>query len=287
MDETPTQPPDDTPNKSLTAQEAADKISAQLDDSFVPDRILARDAKEAAQAAPPAEPTPPIVETPPAETPEPANETPAPVAPAAPPVEETPEEEEPMEYIPPAQPVSPIDPKAFVDENGYVDTTKLSEAINGALSAAQQTASATAQRELAAQRVEERQWNSAIEKYPELKTDRTLRDFVQNARIGRTTEMYRQAGNNPQALAAIKIPTPTQMASELFKRMGQAKNEGVQSATETTTVAESNTPLPSGNAAPTTSKREELFKNIRSTDRLTAEKNQRELLKDLLFNDNR
>lgn len=286
MDETPANPTqDDTPKTPINSLDAARAVTEALGNTIVPDRIQAREPV-APEATPPAEPTAPIVETPPAETPEPANETPVPTTPTTPAASVV-EEEEPEEYIPPAQPVSPIDPKAFVDENGYVDTTKLSEAINGALSAAQQTASATAQRELAAQRIEERQWNSAIEKYPELKTDRTLRDFVQNARIGRTTEMYRQAGNNPQALQAIKIPTPTQMASELFKRMGQAKNEGVQSATETTTVAESNTTLPSGNAAPTTSKREELFKTIRSNDRLTAENAQKELLKDLLFNDNR
>lgn len=286
MDETPTIAPpsdptqNDTPTKPLTSEEATQAIRDTLGDSVVPDRIKARDEQTVETA-------PPIVETPAAvTTPEPVNETPAPVVPeTAPAVEET--VEEPEEYIPPAQPVSPIDPKAFVDENGYVDTNKLTDAINSALTAAQYSASNAAQREVAAQRAEERQWNSAIEKYPTLKTDRTLRDFVQNARIGRTTEMYRNAGNNPQALAAIRIPTPTQMASELFKRMGQAKTEGVQSATETTTVAQSTQVLPSGNAAPTTSKREDLFKDIRSNNRLVAEKAQTDLLKDLLFNDNR
>jgi len=278
VDETPTQTQDDTTNTvSTDSLEAAKAVTEALGNSIVPDRIQAREPQ-------PVESATPIVETPPTEaTPEVVNETPVPpVAETAPVVEAV--EEEPDEYIPPVQPVSPIDPKAFVDENGYVDTNKLTEAINSALSAAQYSASTTAQRELAAQRAEERQWNSAIEKYPTLKTDRTLRDFVQNARIGRTTEMYRQAGNNQEALRAIRIPSPSQIASELFKRMGQAKNEGVQSATETTTVAQSTQVLPSGNAAPTTSKREELFKGIRSNDRLEAEKNQRELLKDLLFN---
>ena len=282
MDENPNSPiPNDGINAQPRAATLADAVNTIVDPAPA-EPVVPAPSDETIPAVP-AEPEE-VVE--PETTPAPANETPAPTLEVAP-AEAPPVEEEPEEYMPPAQQVSPIDPKAFADENGYVDVNKLTEAINQAITGVQQTASATAQREMAAQRAEERLWNATFDKYPDLKTDRSLRDFVQQARVGKATEAYRIAGNDPARMAQIKIPTPLQMASELFKRIGQAKTEGVQSATETTTVAESNAVLPSGNAAPTTSKREELFKNIRSNDRLTAEASQKELLKDLLFNDNR
>jgi len=287
VDEIPLSPPSDpTLNDSINAPvptdslEAAKAVTDALGDSVIPDRIKAREQQavvEAPPAAPAVEPEPE-----PAAAPVPVSET-AELAPT--PVEETVEEEEPQEYIPPAQTAPIIDPKAFADEQGYVDVNKLTNAINTAIQGVQQTASVTAQRELAAQKSEERLWNSAIDKYPELKTDRTLRDFVQQARIGKTTEAYRTAGNDPQRLQAVRIPTPTQIASELFKRIGQAKSEGVKAATETTEIAQTNVLPTSGTAAPTTTKREELFQKIRDPrDRLGAEKAQTELLKDLLFN---
>lgn len=291
MDETPTvaQPSDPTLNDSPNAPiptnsaDAAQAITEALGDTIVPDRIKARDPVVETP-----EPTPAPVEViQPAETTEvsePVSETVAPTTTEVP-AEDTVTEEEPQEYIPPAQQVPQIDPAAFADENGYVDVNKLTAAINSAINNVQQTASVTAQREMAAQKNEERLWNSAIDKYPDLKTDRTLRDLVQQARIGRTTEAFRGAGNDPQRLAQVKIPTPTQIASDLFKRIGQAKSEGVKSATETTTVAQTNVTPASGSAAPTTSKREELFSKIRDPrDRIGAENAQRELLKDLLFN---
>lgn len=283
MDETPpvadaTQTTN-APAAPLSESEATQAIRDSLGDSVVPDRILARD--EAATVTPEAS----IEETPVVETPEPVNETVTPTQVQAP-AEDVPAEEESPEYIPPVQQMSPIDPKAFVDENGYVDVKQLTDAINSTIANVQQTATTAAQRELAANRAEERQWNSAFDKYPELKSDRTLRDFVQQARIGKATEAYRTAGNDQARLAAVKIPTPTQIASELFKRIGQAKTEGVQAATETTTVAQSNVPLTSGQPAPTTSKNEDLFQKARDPrDKVGAETAQRELLKNLLFQD--
>jgi hypothetical protein len=287
---TVTPPSDPTLNDSTNAiptnsADAAQAITEALGDTIVPDRIRARDPVEEAPVVPaPATADTEVVQ--PAETTvsEPVSETVAPTTIEVP-AEDPVVEEEPQEYIPPAQQVPQIDPAAFADENGYVDVNKLTAAINNAINNVQQTASVTAQRELAAQKNEERLWNSAIDKYPELKTDRTLRDFVQQARIGKTTEAFRGAGNDPQRLAQVKIPTPTQIASDLFKRIGQAKSEGVKSATETTTVAQTNVTPVSGSAAPTTSKREELFGKIRDPrDRIGAENAQRELLKDLLFN---
>jgi hypothetical protein len=288
VDETtnPAPPSDPTLNDTQNAvptdsAEAARVVTDALGDSIVPDRIRARDPQPEATPEPTTVVENPVVEAP---ATEPVSET-AELAPT--PVEETVEEEEPQEYVPPAQSAPIIDPKAFADENGYVDVSKLTDAINNAIQGVQQTASVTAQRELAANRAEERQWNQATEKFPELKTDRTLRDFVQQARVGRATEAYRNAGNDPARLAAVKIPTPYQMAKELFDRIGKAKSEGVKAATETTEVAQSNVLPTSGTAAPTTSKREQLFSKIRDPrDRIGAEKAQTELLKDLLFSNN-
>ncbi len=279
MDENTTPTPDvqEIPKDSL---EASKLITDALGDSVVPDRIRAREPQAEVAAPPaPAEPEVQPEQAEPALVPEPVSETVTPTEVEAP-AEETTYEEEPQEYIPPVQQAPIIDPKAFADENGYVDVNKLTDAINSAISGVQQTASATAQRELAAQKQEERLWNQAIDKYPQLKTDRTLRDFVQQARIGKTTEAYRTASDPTQ----VRIPTPTQMATELFKRIGQAKSEGVKAATETTEVVTNVLPT-SSPAAPTTSNREQLFNKIRDPrDRIGAEKAQTELLKDLLFN---
>lgn len=292
MDETTTQSPpsdptlNDTQNATVPTNslDASRLVTEALGDSIVPNRIAAREP-QAVVAAPsaPVEPEAPMAE--PAVVPETVNETITPTTEVIP-AEDTPVEEESQEYIPPAQQAPIIDPKAFADENGYVDVNKLTDAINGAIQGVQQTASVTAQRELAANRAEERQWNQAIEKFPELKSDRTLRDFVQNARIGKATEQYRVAGNDPARLAQVKIPTPTQMAQDLFKRIGQAKSEGVKAATETTEIAQSNVLPTSSPAAPTTSKREELFNNIRNPNREIQTQATNDLLKELLFSNN-
>lgn len=280
------QPPKMSPSEASQASRSA---SDALAEGLFPD-IKETTAVETTPAAPavPAEPPveTPVSEEPPVETPPTPTGTPAPVATATPEVVENPQEDE--EIAPPPVPaLSPIDPSAFVDENGYVDVNKLSDAFNQRLSSVQQTASAAAQRELQAQRIEERGWSQATEKYPQLKTDRALRDIVQNARIGRTTEMYRAAGNDATKLAAIKIPTPAQVASQLFDRLAQAKTEGVKTATETTVMAASTHLETASTPVVTSSKKEQLFQKIRDPkDPIGANEAQRELLKELLFTDN-
>lgn len=288
MDPTTTPQTTDAPVPT-NSTDAAKAITEALGNTIVPDRIQARDPAPEAPATAPAVPEPPVetppVETPaeaPVETPPAPTETPVPVATATPEIEENPEEDE--EMSPPVPALLPIDPSAFVDENGYVDAQKLTDAFNQRLSSVQQTASAAAQRELQAQRIEERGWNQATDKFPQLKTDRTLRDIVQNARIGKTTELYRAAGNDPAKLQAIKIPTPAQVASQLFDRLAQAKTEGVRTATETTVMAASTHLETAANPVATSSKKEQLFQKIRDPkDTIGASEAQRELLKELLF----
>lgn len=303
MDEQPQNPTQDDNTDapiSTDSKQAAKDVVEALGNSIVPERIAARDVTP----APGPVTTAPAVEAPATQTTEPTQPQPSEQLETATPTEtpvesvttdtpqepaptEEPEEEEEYAAQTPAPTVQPLDPQSFVDENGYVDVNKLTTAFNQGLSQAQQVASATAQRELNAQRVEERQWNQAIEKYPQLKSDKALRDIVQNARIGQTTELYQRAGTNQEALAAIKIPTPSQIANELFKRLGDAKNQGVKDATENVKIQQTayqETASTPGDSTANT-KRQELFGQIRNPDTITANKAQRDLLKDLVFSD--
>jgi hypothetical protein len=306
VDEQPQNPTQDENNDapiSTNSTQAAKDVVEALGDTIVPDRIAARDV-----TPPPSGPvtTAPAVEAPapvqtseptqpqPSEQPETATlaETPAETVTTDTPVQEpasteTAEEEEEYAAPAPAPIVPQLDVKNFTDENGYFDANAFTTAVNQSLIQTQQVALQTAQTEVNAQRLEEKQWNQAIERYPQLKSDKALRDIVQNARIGQTTEMYQRAGNDPQKLAAIKIPTPNQVASELFKRLGEAKTQGVQDATENVKIQQT-AYQETANARGTEgapSKRQELFTDIRNPDPIAANKAQTALLKDLLFNE--
>lgn len=288
MDETPPAAiQDDTPNGQpqvtpQNAQEAAAAAATALAEAQFPD------IKEKPVTTPEPVVTTPEVSTdtqgqPAAETSEVSTEE----EPAAE-TTETPEEEVEEDYsaqVQPPQPIPQLDASRFVDENGYVDVKAMADAFNQSLSQVQLTASSAAQRELNAQRIEERQWNQATERFPQLKTDRTLRDIVQNARIGKTTELYQRAGNDPQALAAIRIPTPAQIASDLFKRLGDAKSQGVKAATENVSIQQTarlETASTPGDVT-NTNKKAELFSQIRDTDPIKAKNAQIGLLKELMF----
>jgi hypothetical protein len=165
----------------------------------------------------------------------------------------------------------------------------MTEAYNSQLANAVQTATSQALAEVQAQRAEERAWSRAVDKYPELKSDREFRDLVQAARIGQATEAYQRANRitdaaeRQQYLASIKVPDPSTVAAKLFKRIGDARQSAIKDATETVRIAETayvetaETPK----AAP--NKREQLFTQIRSKDRLEADKASKDLLKSLLF----
>jgi len=146
------------------------------------------------------------------------------------------EEEEAYSPPPPIPAVAPIDFSQLpVDENNLIDPNALASQINQRIAQAEQNAAARAQQLYAEQESEKRQWDKAYEKYPDLKNNKEMRDLVHNARLGKVTELL-SSNSDP---SSIKLPTPAQVADNLFKYVGQAKTEGMQQANQNTQVQKS------------------------------------------------
>ena len=100
----------------------------------------------------------------------------------------------------------------------YVDPRAYAQAL-------QQQAREAARQEFAEQRAEEKLWEKAQEAYPELKTNKELRDLVHNSRMGE--------------IVVGKNPSPKQVADRLFKYLNVAKADGVKQAQSNVVVQES------------------------------------------------
>lgn len=156
------------------------------------------------------------------------------------------------------------------DENGLVDLNAYAEAMKQRDVTLMEQARAAARQEFLEQRQEERAWSKAVEKYPQLKGNRELRDLIHQTRMGSIVE-----GKNP---------TPLQIADQLFKHLGTAKTEGYQQAKTTETIQKSASLETASQPASNETRKEQLFKKISdSHDRTGAEAAQRELLKMMVF----
>lgn len=186
-------------------------------------------------------------------------------------------EEDDEIFVPNIPPVPTLDVSSMVNEENLVDPNVLSQQFNQAL---QQTADAAAARvraEMQEQRKEERLWDKAVEQYPELKTNKSLRDMVQNARYGEAVQALNQ-GKEPT------FKTPSQMAKEIFDQIGQARSEGAKQATRNTQVQESAYVESAGTKSDVTQTRvQELRSNIANPNQEVAKQAQIELLKIGLF----
>lgn len=100
----------------------------------------------------------------------------------------------------------------------YVDPQAYAQAL-------QQQAREAARQEFMEQRQEERLWEKAQDAYPELKTNKELRDLVHNSRMGEIVN-----GKNP---------TPKAVADRLFKYLNVAKADGAKQAQSNVAVQES------------------------------------------------
>lgn len=130
--------------------------------------------------------------------------------------------EYPNVQIPQAQ---PIDFNNLpVGEDNLIDPNALAGSINQAIATAEERAALRAQQAYAEQRAEEKGWEKAYEKYPELKTNKELRDLVHRTRLGEVTDML----GRTQDPSSVKLPTPAQIADRFFKYIGNAKQEGLQ-----------------------------------------------------------
>lgn len=170
-----------------------------------------------------------------------------------------------------------------VDENNLIDVNALAGTINQSIAAAEERAAARANRSFQEQRAEEKAWDKAFQKYPDLKSNKELRDLVQNARIGEITSMFNKT-TDAEALKQIKLPSPGQMADRLFKHMGTAKAEGIKQANENTVVQQSAHIETSGRRTDDSAdSRTRAFQNINNPNKEVAKQARQELLKNMLW----
>jgi hypothetical protein len=196
--------------------------------------------------------------------------------------EASPEAEEDDEYR--YQRVSPVPPldmsQIATTEDGMIDPNALAGSINQRIAMAEANATARAQQIYAEQRAEEKQWDKAYDKYPELKDNKELRDLVYRTRIGEATDLLSRTDDPSK----VRLPSPSQVADKLFKYIGQAKTEGMKQATQNTVVqqsayVESSTKRSDDNADAIT----QLRQNINNPNKQLATQARSELLKKFVF----
>jgi len=162
------------------------------------------------------------------------------------------------------------------DENGNIDPNALAEALQQRDQAILKQAASMVQ-EQEDRRQEERQWQKAIEKFPELKKDKSLAEEVQALRFG-------LFASDIQAGKQSKLVSPAQAYQRLQKRFSDAQNAGFRQATANTRIEESVYVEPTSNASSASAEDSgEVFKRMRSPDRVEAERAGFEFLKNQLF----
>lgn len=236
----------------------------------------------------PSEPTQPVAPATPTDAPQ--QEVEVPETPVVTPSESTPapettsevEIEDEFEYpsyqIPQAQPLDFNNMPA--NEDGTIDPNMLAAAINQQNMLAEERAFQRAQQAFAEQQAETRGWDKAYEKYPELKSNKELRDLVHNARLGEVANMLSKT-QDPQS---VKLPTPGQMADRLFKHISTAKADGMKQANENTVIQQSaHLETASSKGSDSGEARTKAFQNINNPNKEVARQARSELLKSMLF----
>jgi hypothetical protein len=112
----------------------------------------------------------------------------------------------------------PVDIQAFIDGEGNLDLKGFQAAQAAQTQAIVDAAVGSSRQE----RAYEKTWDKAYAAYPELRTNKELRDMVQAIHA-----------NSPQT---GKYLSPTKAADKLFGLRGQAKKEGMQAAREVRSV---------------------------------------------------
>lgn len=195
-----------------------------------------------------------------------------------------PQYQQPQYQQPAQQGVPQLNPQDFADEYGNVDVAKFTQAMQARDAAlAQQVAQAVSQQvlqqssqqtsqQLLAMRQEERAWQKAETKYPELKNNKELRDLVHNTRIN-----YLDKGSRM---------SPSQAADKLFKFIQGAEQRGQAQATETVRVQAVTTHLEtaSNTASESAVRARENATRIGSSNRREARAAREDLIKDWIKN---
>lgn len=217
-------------------------------------------------------PSEPEAEQPQVEQPEQAAETP---------VAEV-EEEDDYQYQP-VQELPQIDfNNLTAGEDGLIDPNELAGAINQQMQSAVEAAKQAARNEYLEQRAEEKQWEKAYSKYPELKTNKELRDLVHRARLGEVTDLLSRS----QDPSTVKLPTPGAIADRFFSHIGTAKAEGMKQATQNTVIqASAHVETSSRKTNDAADAQNKLYQNINNPDKVVAKQARQDLLKQFIFGD--
>lgn len=196
-------------------------------------------------------------------------------------VTEEDEDEQPIRVNAPDVQAPPFDfSKIPANENGELDAQALAQAFQEYGQEIAKTSTQNAAnmlQEMEERRQEERQWNKAFEKYPDLKNDKSLAEEVQALRFG----LFANEINSGKQGNLI---TPTKAFERLNSRFAAKKVEGIKQATENTRVEESVYVEPTSNAGSVKESDEDaLFKQMRSPDRTEADQAGFDFLKKRLF----
>lgn len=173
---------------------------------------------------------------------------------------------------------NPIDFNSLpTTEDGTIDADALARAMQQRDQAILSQAANMVQ-QVEEKRQEERLWQKAFEKNPELKKDKELAQEVQAVRFGLFAQQVESGRSD------AKLMTPSQALDRLSKRFSAAKEAGVKQATESVRVQESAYVEPTQNAGKSeSSDKQALFSQMRSHNRAEAEGAANKLLKNMLF----
>lgn len=195
---------------------------------------------------------------------------------------ETPAEEEEETPYQQGPGVPQLDFNNLPSEDGLIDPNSLAAQINQANSQTFEAARIAARNEYQEQRAEEKSWDKAYDKYPDLKNNKELRDLVHRARLGEVTDMLSRS-KDPQS---VKLPTPSQVADRFFKHLATGKAEGMKQANENTVIQASAHVETAGRRTNDSSDtRSKNYQNINNPNKEVAKQARSELLKDMLYGD--
>lgn len=143
------------------------------------------------------------------------------------PVEEV-EEEEDFPFQPPQETgVAPFTPEDLqMDEAGNIDVNALLATFNDKINAAQQGAVNQSLGQVEARDKYKEEWSKAESKYPELKENKELREWV----YARHADAIERTG---------KWMSPTKAADSFFKLTRAAENKGIETAQTNVSVQKS------------------------------------------------
>lgn len=188
----------------------------------------------------------------------------------APAEEEAPVETDDEDFnFKPEQPA--VDPLTAEDlkvnpETGEIDVNSLLQTFNDRITQAQNNAISQSMSQVELRDKYKQEWDKAETKYPDLKTNPQLREWV----FARHNDAVQRTG---------KWKSPTKAADEFFSLTKAAKAEGIKTAETSTTVQKSAALETSSNSGTNVSHDADLSARLNSTDPMVASAARREILK--------